>query len=81
VGITEIRGQLAQILNNEPKKTKKLEGDFLIHLKNILSIFTETDDPNRDECIKVLKEEFSDIVDFKSKIVIRLKQTSELKFK
>lgn len=81
MGIQEIRGQLTQILENESDKTKKLEGDFLVHLKNILSIFTETDDPNRDECIKVLKEEFSDVVDFKSKIVIRLKQNPELKFK
>lgn len=80
IGVQEIREQLTQILENEPDKTKKLEGDFLTHLKKILSKFTETDDPNRDECIKVLKGEFSDVVDFKSKIVIQLKQNPELKF-
>ncbi|WP_103664997.1 hypothetical protein [Gracilimonas amylolytica] len=80
MGIQEIRAQLTQILDQKPDKTIKIQGEFLDHLKTILLILSDKDDLNRDECIEILKKEFSDVIDFKSKIIIQLKPEPELKF-
>lgn len=80
IGIHEIRIQLTQILEQKPDKTIKIQGDFLDHLKTILTILSDKDDLNRDDCIEILKKEFSEVIDFKSKIVIQLKPEPELKF-